>query len=95
MIVSPHTLHESIATMRLMMKILLSLSGFICALASMWSAVCIFGMWFIGPPHDPSMTVAHDVLLRAGMTGLLIGALIGFGFLSRLVLRKARAILPQ
>jgi hypothetical protein len=81
--------------MRLLMKILLSLSGFICALASMWSAVCIFGMWFIGPPHDPSMTLAHDALLRAGMTGLLIGASIGLALLSRLVFRKARAILPK
>ena len=84
-------LYESIASLSLMLKILLNVGACICALASMWSAVCIFGMWFIGPPHDPSVSLARDLLARAGMTALLLGASIGFGLLSRLAFRQALA----
>jgi hypothetical protein len=77
--------------MRLMLKILLGVGGVVCALASMWSLVCIFGTWFIGPPRDPSITIARDVLTRAGMSALLLGASIGFGLLSEAAFRRALA----
>ena len=81
--------------MSLLLKILLWAGAFICGLVSLWLAFCIFGIWFIGPPPDLSMTPAHNVLLRLGMTGLLIGLSFVFGTLSRLTLRKGASYPPQ
>lgn len=46
--------------------------GCICALASLWGAAAIIGMWFI-VPHDHSVTVAHDIRIRLRYTALFAG----------------------
>lgn len=72
-------------------KILIVSGGLISAVISIWLIICIFGMWFIGPPRDLSITLAHDILWRAGMSALFLGISVGLGFLSRGALRMARA----
>jgi hypothetical protein len=74
------------------LKILLWVGFLICALVSLWLAMGIFGMWFIGPAPDPSMTRSQDILQRLGITGLFLGLSLIFGTLSRLALRKVRGI---
>jgi hypothetical protein len=72
-------------------KIFLVLGGCLSAILSLYLLICIFGMWFIGPPRDHSVTLAHDILIRAGMTVLFLGISAVLGFLSRLAVSKARA----
>jgi hypothetical protein len=55
------------------MKLPLIVGGCICALASLWGAVAICGMWFI-VPRDHSMTAAHDILIRFAYTALFVVA---------------------
>jgi hypothetical protein len=69
------------------MKLLLIVGGCICALASLWGAVAICGMWFI-VPRDHSMTVAHDILIRLAYTALFLVASAVFGTCSLWAFRK-------
>jgi hypothetical protein len=78
--------------MKLLLKVLLYVGAGICGAVSIWLVFCCFGVWFIGPPRDPSVTAAHDMLVRAGTTVLFFGISIVSGILLRLALEKARAI---
>jgi hypothetical protein len=78
--------------MRLLLKILLYMGACICGAVSIWLVFCCFGIWFIGPPPDSSVTPAHDMLMRSGMTALFLGISLLSGVLLRLALRKAGAI---
>jgi len=78
--------------MRLLRKILLYVGACICGAVSIWLVFCCFGIWFIGPPRDLSMTPAHDMLIRAEMTALFLGISLACGVFLRLALGKARAI---
>lgn len=84
-------LYENIAPMNTSLKVLLYLGACICALASLWLVVCIFGLWFIGPPQG-SMTNAQNILWRSAMTALLIGTSIAFAALVRVAVKKAGKI---
>jgi hypothetical protein len=69
--------------MRLLRKILLYVGACICGAVSIWLVFCCFGIWFIGPPRDASVTPAHDMLVRAGMTALFLGMSLVSGLLLR------------
>jgi hypothetical protein len=69
------------------MKLLLIVGGCICALASLWGAVAICGMWFI-VPRDHSMAATHDILIRLAYTALFVVASAVFGSCSLWAFRK-------
>jgi hypothetical protein len=69
--------------MRLLLRIFLFAGACICALVSFWMVVCIFSVWFVGPPQDPSMAPALNILIHLGMTVLLIGLSFLFARLAR------------
>jgi hypothetical protein len=69
------------------MKLLLMVSRCICALASLWGAVAVCGMWFL-VPRDRSMTAAHDIPIRFAYTALFLVASGIFGACSLWAFRK-------
>jgi uncharacterized membrane protein HdeD (DUF308 family) len=76
-------------SMKLLLKILLYTGAFACAALSAWLLFCCFGMWFIGPPRDLSVSLAHDLLVRAGMMALFIAISGVLAVLVRRALKKA------
>jgi hypothetical protein len=69
------------------MKFLLIVGGCISALASLWAAIAVCGMWFI-VPLDHSMTAAHDILIRLAYTVLFVAASAVLGVCSLWAFRK-------
>jgi hypothetical protein len=69
------------------MKLLLIVGGCICALASLWGAVAICGMWLL-VSRDHSMTAPHDILIRLAYTALFFVASAVFGTCSLWAFRK-------
>ena len=80
---------------RVLKQVMLYVSACVTGLAAFWLLFCVFGMWFIGPPPDPSLSERHNFLLRAGMSLAFAGAACLLAFLSRLAMNRARCHRPE
>jgi hypothetical protein len=76
------------AGMKMLPRITLFVSGSIAAVLALWAAVGVFGIWFM-VPVDHSLTQAQQMRVQLGYTALFVGAILLFGALSRLALKKA------
>jgi hypothetical protein len=86
-------MHENIPVMwKTFAKIALGLAVCVAVVLALWAAAAIFGMWFVGPPHDSTLTMTQDVLQRVAFSVFLLVIFFLMMLLGRKALTKLKAL---
>jgi cell shape-determining protein MreD len=63
-----------------------------CVVLALWAGAAVFGMWFVGPPHDSSPPMTQDVLQRVAFSVFLPAIFFLMMFIGRKALTKLKAL---